>query len=286
MIFSIDTCRFDNMNSLSTTIRTALFAFSAATVFGQSAAAPSFGFVPASLPAKVSATYAAIGDFNGDGNPDIVATANDSSGVTVILGDGHGAFGQQIHSAVNPGATTITVADVNGDGKADLIAFEGANNFSPVISILLGRGDGTFFQVATYTLPGLNSVDSSGPSRNPIVVADFDRNERPDLALVNNSSKTVDVMLGNGDGTFRTPVSYGTGSGGTGFLVAGDFNRDGIVDLISASGAPNNGNPTAYLTLLLGNGDGTFGLPVNFLENGPGLSSINGLIAANRARLG
>src|SRR3989442_15554132 len=88
---------------------------------------------------------------------------------------------------------------------------------------------------------------------NPISVGvgDFNRDGIQDLAVANFGSNTVSVLLGNGDGTFRPPLTVVVG-GGPASVAVGDFNGDGVQDLAVA----NSGSNT--VSVLLGNGDGTF----------------------------
>ena len=112
------------------------------------------------------------------------------------------------------------MGDFNGDGKLDLVVTNTGGN---TVSILFGRGDGTFNAQVTHTV-------GRGPTS--VAVADFNGDRTLDLAVVNDVDNTVSILLGKGDGTFQAPVSYATGE--TPFAVAtGDFNGDG--KLISQS---------------------------------------------------
>jgi FG-GAP-like repeat len=97
-------------------------------------------------------------------------------------------------------------------------------------------------------------------------VGDFNGDTKLDLAVANGGS-TVSVLLGNGNGTFQTHVDYGTGNGPNSVAV-GDFNGDGNLDLVTAnSGVAGNGKT---VSVLLGNGDGTFQAHVDYgTGNGP-----------------
>src|SRR6516164_340033 len=119
-----------------------------------------------------------------------------------------------------------------------------------------------FFEVTTATssiaLSAPRGFDAgSGPQS--VAVGDFNGDGKPDLAVVNSYSNNVSVLLGNGDGTFQPAVSYGTGSGtGPAFVAVGDFNHDGKLDLAVANSNSSN------VSVLLGNGDGTFQTAVNY----------------------
>jgi hypothetical protein len=188
----------------------------------------------------------AVGDFRHDGKLDMAVA--DESGVSVLLGNGDGTFGPAVTYAVDSRATFgpafVLVADVNGDGKPDLVT---ANPDSNTVSVLLGNGDGTF-------QPARNFAAGSVPVS--LAAADFNGDGKLDLVVghgagPSGASASISVLLGNGDGTFQTPVSYTTAADPVSVAV-GDFNGDGKADIVSANAIDHN------YSILLGNGDGTF----------------------------
>jgi Concanavalin A-like lectin/glucanases superfamily/FG-GAP-like repeat/PKD domain/Cadherin domain/RTX calcium-binding nonapeptide repeat (4 copies)/FG-GAP repeat len=201
----------------------------------------------------------AVGDFNGDGHQDLATANSGTSDGSVLLGNGDGSF----QSAGNfPVAeqfpSSVAVGDFNGDGRQDLAVASLANK----VSVLLGNGDGTFSQ---WTF---NATFGSGTSS--VAVGDFNGDGHPDLVTANAGSANVSVLLGNGDGTFRSAVNMATGSGPTSVAV-GDFNNDGRQDLATANyGDPSN----STVSVLLGNGDGTFQSAINF-ATGSGPTSVS-----------
>src|SRR5438309_1429738 len=206
--------------------------------------APSFAarraFEAGDIPQSV-----AVGDFNGDGKPDL-AVANGSSpggSVSLLLGRGDGTFQTAVSYAAGAAPHSVAVGDFNGDGRVDLaVANAGGGN----VSVLLGRGDGTFQPAANYDV---------GASPYSVAVGDFNGDGMADLAVANTGAGTISVLLGRGDGTFRTAVNYGVGASPRSVAV-GDFNGDGKVDLAVANAGGGN------VSVLLGNGDGTLDLVV------------------------
>jgi hypothetical protein len=207
----------------------------------------------------------AVADFNGDGRLDLVV-ANQGSppdfmdgSVSVLLGNGDGSFqaARNIPTGISPEA--VAVGDFNGDGIADLaVANYGSNN----LSVLLGNGDGSFQSPRSFAA-------GSGPFS--VAVGDFDRDGTPDLAVANFDSGDVSVLLGNGDGSFQAARSFAAGIGPNSVAV-GDFNGDGRLDLAVANIGVSYGGGSS-LSVLLGNGDGTFQAALN-LNAGSGPDAV------------
>ena len=154
-----------------------------------------------------------------------------------------------------PGA--VVTGDFNGDGKLDLgvanFGDPGAGNDGGV-SILLGNGDGTFQAAANF---------AAGKNPPAIAAGDFNGDNRLDLAVINSDGGTgnVGILLGNGNGTFQTPVDYPTGKGPIAVAV-GDFNRDDKLDLVVTNVFDGT------VSILLGNGDGTFEMHADYSTGG------------------
>lgn len=185
-----------------------------------------------------------VGDFNGDRKPDL-AVVNGHT-VSVFLGEGDGTFHLLGNFVAGYFPTSLAIDDFNGDGLQDFVV---ANSGSNDLSILLGNGDGTFLATRNYA-----DIFST-----PYVTgADFNGDGKADLALTNDFGG-VDILSGNGDGTFQAPVSYVTGTGPKAIAIA-DFNGDGKPDLAVANSGTGlfHYPPPGDLSVLLGNGDGTF----------------------------
>jgi hypothetical protein len=242
------------------------------------------------------AVSVAVADVNGDGKPDLlVATCGNNSfnstcaqegSVGVLLGNGDGTF----QPPVNYGsggviANSVAVADVNGDGKPDLLVANcgsgGGSCFNGTVGVLLGNGDGTFQAAVPYGSGGYNA--------NSLAVADVNGDGKPDLLVTNDCASSsncpgpgsVSVLLGNGDGTFQTAVSYPlAGAAWSSSVAVADVNGDGKPDLLVANACstiPKSGYPCTsggVVSVLLGNGDGTFQTPVPYGSGGVDAVSV------------
>jgi hypothetical protein len=244
---------------------------------------------PVNIPISFAPFAVAVGDFNGDGKLDVVATDSgfrEGNTVTVLLGNGDGTFQSPRSFAVGRNPVSVAVGDVNGDGIPDIVT---ANMSDNTVSVLLGNGDGTFRNRVTYPV---------GVNPHSVALADFRGDGRLDIVTANegfvDTPGGVSVLLGNGDGTFAPAVDYSIGSGerdlGSEFVRVADFNGDGRADLVTA----NTSDVGDSISVLLGNGDGTF-QPARRTTNTPAASlavgDVNGdgtpdLVTTDRGFIG
>jgi hypothetical protein len=184
----------------------------------------------------------AVGDFNRDGIPDIVTANQQTNDISVLLGNGDGTFQPAVRYPAGSDPYTIVVGYFKGDDKLDVavanIGYEGLSS----ISVLLGRGDGTFSEARSYP---------SNDHPTKLAIADFNGDGKVDLVVGNKLDSAVSVLLGNGDGTFQKPIKYSVGSYPYSVAV-GDFNGHKKQDLVVAN------NVSHSLSILMGKGDGTF----------------------------
>ena len=218
---------------------------------------------------QISGQVITTADFNGDGYPDIVA-ADFAGNLAALIGSGDGSFTTGYQHAPQTGAgfpAALLAGDFNHDGNSDVAAlFDNGNN--SLLQIFLGKGDGTFQAPTNAALPtGANNFAS----------ADFNGDGNADLAVALSgapgSPNAIEILLGDGHGNFTMKGSYSS-NGAPFSVVAGDFNGDGKLDLAIANQGVNNTSQNASVSLLLGNGDGTFiaGTATPFtstINNGP-----------------
>jgi hypothetical protein len=194
--------------------------------------------------AGVDAYSLAVGDFNGDKNPDLIVAnyaadmmaGQPQSSVLLFPGNGNGSFqNSPSYMGVGSGARAVAAADLNGDGRADIAT---ANSYDGTVSVLGTSGPRDW---------------AAGPGADAIAVADINHDGKPDLVTANFGDGTVSVLPNTGNGTFGLARKFA--AGGSSYAVAvGDFNGDGLPDVVTA------GYYTSTVTVLLNAADWSNGL--------------------------
>ncbi len=259
---------------------------------------------------NLSASFS-VNDFDNDGNLDLLVPDTDSGSAVLLLGRGDGTLNAPSVSAAGNGLTSLATGDFNNDGKLDLI-MTGSNSNTSTLSLLAGIGNGQFQTPVNIPVQGRTDVVAAGdfnkdgrtdiavsgtqlnillnkgsgifqqgaqyPNLIPSVVGDFNRDGRLDIAGPFNGG--LGVMLGNGDGTFASAVSYATGSNPK-TAAAGDFNGDGSLDIaVLNAGTPGSSSDPGGVSVLLGNGAGSFpkvtNLPAGFNPRVLAAADVNG----------
>lgn len=232
-----------------------------------------------------TASAVSVADVNGDGRPDLIvanqcANVDDCSNgvIGVLLGNGNGTF--VAATTWNSGgqyADSLGVADINGDGKLDVVVAHECSSAGKcsngVLGVLFGNGDGTFQAATAYSTGGQFSYS--------VFVADVNGDGKPDLLATNRCPSTgclgdgsASVLLNKGNGTFRTAVAYDSGGPSPDSIAAADVNGDGKPDLIVANNCDGLTCTNGAVSVLQGNGDGTFQAATAYQSGGYAASSL------------
>jgi hypothetical protein len=194
-----------------------------------------------------TSNFVQIGDTNGDGIPDLIASSLGT--IQVYFGNGYGTF--------VPGPTTTTIAsgaayslaalDLSGDGKIDLAMATGGG-----VVVSLGNGNGTFESGVNYPINDNNGY---------LVIGDFNGDGILDIATAGPTG--IWLLIGQGGGTFNSAVLVVSLANAFN-IAAADFNQDGRLDLVVTTETATNAGSFA---VLLGNGNGTFQTPQTFAQS-------------------
>ena len=210
------------------------------------------------LQGGTSGPGAQLADFNSDGRLDLISVTGAQS-IGVALGIGDGTFGSfQTTLFANNATTRLLIADLNGDGKLDIV--RATFNTSEGSDLLLGQGNGSFTPGAAlpYCPTASLLVDVNSDGKLDLIRPLKNLNTNGDITPGN-----ILTSLGNGDGTFQSPIESSDGALPA-TLFSGDWNNDGHVDLLSTYGYPQNdpeiGN--TWVEVRHGRNNGSFNQPV------------------------
>ena len=206
------------------------------------------------IPAGIARPLAiATDDLDGDGHPDlVVVNGRATNRVEVLLGTGGGHFRRRSFRGGRR-AQAVIAADLNGDASPDVVTADGTGG----VSVFLGRGDGS--------LGRSRRISTESTMCSSVAAADLDGDGNLDLVTANSflgfgaSDHSVTILMGHGDGTFAPPLRYRHVGAQPTMVGIADLDGDGTLDLVT----PNGGWPTHDVSILFGNGDGTFAPPVH-----------------------
>jgi hypothetical protein len=196
-----------------------------------------------------------MGDLNGDGINDLVVGHINTGVISIYLGDGGASFHLKTQLTLPQSPNGLNIGDFTGDSRPDLAVTDLSQ-----VRLLKGRGDGTF-EAAAFFFAGFQPWSSDAGDLNGDGVTD--------LVVGNSNPGTVSVLLADGHGRFRAPVAYNAGLYPADVEVA-DLSQDGKLDIAAASG---------QISVLIGNGDGTFAAVQNYpapLTLGLAIGDVNG----------
>ena len=198
-----------------------------------------------------------LDDVNGDGKQDILVTSCFDHNVSMLAGNGDGTFRPKMRYATARRSRGVLIDDLDGRGRPGVVE---PHRYGYLISVQLIRGDGA---------PEVRREYLAGKGPRGVLASDFNGDSIEDLAVVSaghnpGESGSVYIFLGRGNAVFNTKAIYVTGNASHS-LAVGDLNGDGKIDLAVLNGSHDFGGS---VSVLLGNGDGTFGSRVDYATGG------------------
>jgi VCBS repeat protein len=181
-----------------------------------------------------------LADVTGDGNADIVTANLYSSDLSLLVGDGTGAFAPAVSLPTDLGPVVVAAEDVNGDGHIDLVT---ANQTAQSASVLLGDGAGGFAASMSYAIFPHQDVLDYMPWPWGMTLADVTGDGFPDIVTANTQNDTVSVLPNDGAGGFGAYFNFDTGAH-PGSVAVADIDEDGAPDIVTAN---RDGNTISVL---------------------------------------
>lgn len=196
---------------------------------------------PQSFPVGPGPQSPAAADFNGDGHLDIAVADDGGTSVSVLLGKAHGGFKPAHDYQVCGAPYSVSTGRMNGDRRPDIVTT--GDSPADCVSVLLAKPDGTFkTHIDRHGLP---------PGPEDSITGDFNRDGKTDVAVANEATTQISVLMGKGNGHVDTPDNYDAGESPW-HIATGDFNGDGKLDLVAGNESSD------FVSVYKGKGDGTF----------------------------
>ncbi len=195
----------------------------------------------------------AVGDFNGDGFPDVATMFNILPRLTVIFNRGTGMYGAPVMYTAPDVSEAVTAGDIDGDGDIDIVVgITGLNEMGTGVALYRNNGDGSF------TPPVV--VPSGGTAPTDVALADLNNDGRLDIIVAHFRSNLIGILTNQGGGTFSSPATVSCPD--MPYQVASaDLNGDGWRDIV-VTGGPHNSGSQHWVRVFMNNGSGGFGSSV------------------------